>query len=41
MRCIPTALAVTSRQRRISDSIEISAITHDDERAVSACAAYN
>ncbi len=41
MRCIPTALAVASRQRRISESIEISAITHDDERAVSACAAYN
>ena len=41
MRCIPTALAVTSRRRRISESIEISAITHDDERAVTACAAYN
>ncbi|HEX5188785.1 MAG TPA: ADP-ribosylglycohydrolase family protein [Streptosporangiaceae bacterium] len=41
MRCIPTALAVTDRRRRISESIEISAITHDDERAVTACAAYN
>ena len=41
MRCIPTALAVTGRTRRISESIEISAITHDDERAVTACAAYN
>jgi ADP-ribosylglycohydrolase len=41
MRCIPTALAVTSRRRRISESIEISAITHDDERVVTACAAYN
>ncbi len=41
MRCIPTALAVASRRRRISESIEISAITHDDERAVTACAAYN
>ena len=28
-------------QRRISESIEISAVTHDDERAVTACAAYN
>jgi ADP-ribosylglycohydrolase len=41
MRCLPTALAVAGRQRRISESIEISAITHDDERAVTACAAYN
>jgi len=41
MRCIPTALAVADRARRISESIEISAVTHDDERAVTACAAYN
>ncbi|HYS31094.1 MAG TPA: ADP-ribosylglycohydrolase family protein [Streptosporangiaceae bacterium] len=41
MRCIPTALTVADRRRRISESIEISAITHDDERAVTACAAYN
>ena len=41
MRCIPTALAVTDRSRRIGDSIEISAITHDDQRATVACAAYN
>lgn len=41
MRCIPTALAVADRGRRISESIEISAITHDDERAVTACAVYN
>ncbi len=41
MRTIPTALAVPGRRRRISESIEISAITHDDERAVTACAAYN
>jgi ADP-ribosylglycohydrolase len=40
MRCIPTALAVSDRARRISESIEISAITHDDERAATACAAY-
>jgi ADP-ribosylglycohydrolase len=41
MRCIPTALAITDRSRRIRESIEISAITHDDERATVACAAYN
>jgi ADP-ribosylglycohydrolase len=41
MRCIPTAIAVADRGRRISESIEISAITHDDERAVTACAVYN
>ena len=41
MRCIPTALAVTDRERRIRESVEISAITHDDTRAVIACAAYN
>ena len=41
MRCLPTALAVPGRPRRISESIEISAVTHDDERAVTACAAYN
>jgi ADP-ribosylglycohydrolase len=41
MRCIPTALAVTDRTRRIRESIEISAITHDDQRATAACAAYN
>lgn len=41
MRCLPTGLAVAEPSRRISESIEISAITHDDERAVTACAAYN
>jgi ADP-ribosylglycohydrolase len=41
VRCIPTALAVTDRSRRIRESIEISAITHDDQRATVACAAYN
>lgn len=41
MRCIPTALAVRDRQRRIRESIEISAITHDDQRCTSACASYN
>lgn len=41
MRCIPTALAVSDRGQRIRESIEISAITHDDQRATTACAAYN
>jgi ADP-ribosylglycohydrolase len=41
MRCIPTALAVPGRDRRILESIEISAITHDDARATISCAAYN
>ncbi|HEX9031151.1 MAG TPA: ADP-ribosylglycohydrolase family protein [Streptosporangiaceae bacterium] len=41
MRCIPTALAVTDRQRRLRESAELSAITHDDDRATAACAAYN
>jgi ADP-ribosylglycohydrolase len=41
MRCIPTALAVTDRGRRIRESMEISAITHDDQRATVTCAAYN
>lgn len=41
MRCIPSALAVADRSRRIRESAEISAITHDDQRATAACAAYN
>lgn len=41
MRAIPTALAVPDRARRITDSLEISAITHDDPRCTVACAAYN
>jgi ADP-ribosylglycohydrolase len=41
MRCLPTALAVTDRDRRLRESVEISAITHDDPRCTSACAAYN
>jgi ADP-ribosylglycohydrolase len=41
MRCIPTALAVRDRERRIHESMEISAITHDDPRCTTACAAYN
>lgn len=41
MRCLPTALAVPERDRRIRESMEISAITHDDPRCTVACAAYN
>jgi ADP-ribosylglycohydrolase len=41
MRCQPTALAVDDRTRRIRESMEISAITHDDGRCTVACAAYN
>ena len=41
MRCIPTALAVRDRQRRIADSIAISATTHDDPWCTASCAAYN
>ncbi|GIH06492.1 ADP-ribosylglycohydrolase [Rhizocola hellebori] len=41
MRCIPTALAVPDRERRISESMQISGITHSDTRCTVACAAYN
>ena len=41
MRCIPTALAVGERSRRLRESIELSAITHDDPWCTSSCAAYN
>jgi ADP-ribosylglycohydrolase len=41
MRCLPTALAVGERDRRVRESLEISAITHDDRRCTVACAAYN
>jgi ADP-ribosylglycohydrolase len=40
MRCLPTALAVTDRDRRIREATEISAVTHDDPRCTAACAAY-
>jgi ADP-ribosylglycohydrolase len=40
MRCIPTALAVPDRERRLREAAEISAVTHDDERCTAACAAY-
>jgi ADP-ribosylglycohydrolase len=41
MRCLPTALAVAERPRRIRESQEISAITHDDRRCTIGCAVYN
>lgn len=41
MRCIPTALFSQTRDSRIKESREISAITHNDIRCTIACAAYN
>ena len=41
MRCIPTALFTLSKEDRIKESMEISAITHNDERCTISCAAYN
>jgi ADP-ribosylglycohydrolase len=41
MRCMPTALAVSDRSRRIRESMELSALTHPDPRCTGACAAYN
>jgi len=41
MRCLPTALAVTDRDRRIRESVRLSAITHADQRCTASCAAYN
>lgn len=41
MRCIPTALFARSKDERIKESMEISAITHNDARCTVSCAAYN
>ncbi|OAG06699.1 ADP-ribosylglycohydrolase [Paraphaeosphaeria sporulosa] len=41
MRCIPTGLFTHDRVDRIKESKEISAITHNDNRCVVSCAAYN
>ncbi|KAL2207935.1 ADP-ribosylglycohydrolase [Sarocladium strictum] len=41
MRCIPTAAFAADSDTRFKDSIQISAITHDDPRCTAACAAYN
>ncbi|MFI7586142.1 ADP-ribosylglycohydrolase family protein [Spongisporangium articulatum] len=40
MRCLPTALARSTRTARITEAVELSAITHDDPRCTVACAAY-
>jgi len=41
IRCIPTAFLTDSRDERIRESMEISAITHNDARCTVACVAYN
>lgn len=41
MRCIPTALFEPDPEKRLRDSMRISAVTHDDVRCTVACAAYN
>ncbi|KAF2010723.1 ADP-ribosylglycohydrolase family protein [Aaosphaeria arxii CBS 175.79] len=41
MRCIPTALFAESRDKRVMESWEISAITHNDFRCRAACMVYN
>lgn len=41
MRCIPTALFTNSKEERIKESMEISAITHTDPRCTVSCAVYN
>ncbi|KAF1958526.1 ADP-ribosylglycohydrolase [Byssothecium circinans] len=41
MRCIPTALFTKTREDRVRESMQISAITHDDGRCMVSCAVYN
>jgi ADP-ribosylglycohydrolase len=41
MRCIPTAIFTADVQKRRKESMEISAVTHNDARCTVACAAYN
>lgn len=41
MRCIPTALFSPTREKRVRESMDISAITHNDVRCTVSCAAYN
>lgn len=41
MRCILTGLFTQDRDKRIRESMDISAITHNDSRCVVSCAAYN
>ena len=41
MRCLPTALFEKNPEKRVKESMEISAVTHDDRRCTVACAVYN
>ncbi|KAL2267961.1 hypothetical protein VTJ83DRAFT_5238 [Remersonia thermophila] len=41
MRCIPTALFQPDPEKAFAESIEISAVTHDDFHCTIACAVYN
>jgi ADP-ribosylglycohydrolase len=41
MRCIPTALFQPDADRAFAESIDISAVTHNDFHCTIACAAYN
>lgn len=41
MRCIPTGLFGAGSEKRVAESMAISEFTHDDERCMVACAAYN
>lgn len=41
MRCIPTGLFQKDPESRVTESIRISKVTHDDYRCTGACAAYN
>ncbi|KAL2193971.1 ADP-ribosylation/Crystallin J1 [Corynascus similis CBS 632.67] len=41
MRCIPTALFQPDAAKSLTESVEISAVTHNDYHCTIACAAYN
>ncbi|KAH6631210.1 ADP-ribosylation/Crystallin J1 [Chaetomium tenue] len=41
MRCIPTALFQPDMAKLLTESLEISAVTHDDSHCILACAVYN
>ncbi|KAK3290365.1 ADP-ribosylation/Crystallin J1 [Chaetomium fimeti] len=41
MRCIPTALFQSDVAKALTESLEISAVTHDDFHCTISCAAYN
>ncbi len=40
MRALPTALVRSDPDQRRAEAVEVSAITHADERCTQACAAY-